>query len=174
MKTLDLDSLLETPRASSLRLVPVTQHHADQLARIFATLSPWSDYGISAEHLSRYLQTEEAGAPRLIITDAKNSSREIGALGLRFNWMYGPYIQFLALVPAVQSQGIGTAILNHIEQIARDHQQRNLWVVASEINHKAIRFYENFGFKKAGVLEDLVADGHNEVLFRKHLIADTK
>ena len=55
-------------------------------------------------------------------------------MGLRLNWMRGPYVQFLAVLPPFQCQGLGTALLAWVEAQARAEGERNLWIAASEIN----------------------------------------
>jgi GNAT superfamily N-acetyltransferase len=75
----------------------------------------------------------------------------------------------LGLLPGYQGCGFGAAVLARIEREAREVSQRNLWVVASDFNSGALRFYERYGFARVAALEALVAEGRDEVLLRKRL-----
>jgi ribosomal protein S18 acetylase RimI-like enzyme len=56
------------------------------------------------------------------------------------------------------------------ETEARAAEERNLWVLASQINAGAIRFYERHGFEKVADLDGLAYDGRTEFMFRKRLV----
>jgi RimJ/RimL family protein N-acetyltransferase len=43
----------------------------------------------------------------------------------------------------------------------------NLFLICSTDNVKARRFYERLGFRQAGLLDNLVVPGHDEILYRK-------
>ena len=149
-----------------LRLCKVGAQEARILGAGFAAIDPWARYPYPASALEGYFAAEEPGAPRYAI---KLDTALAGALGLRHNWLRGPYIQFLGLLPGHQSAGIGASILGWIESQARGDDQRNLWVAASDFNTRAIRFYERYGFTRTADLDGLVGDGKIEVLLRKRL-----
>ena len=83
--------------------------------------------------------------------------------------MRGPYIQFLAVLPPYQRQGLGSAVVAWVEAQARLGEERNLWIAASEINTDARRLYEHLGFREVAKLDDLVCKGRAEILYRKRL-----
>lgn len=93
----------------------------------------------------------------------------IGALGLRLDWLRGPYVQFLAVLPANQTRGIGALILAWVERQALARAERNLWVAASDFNTGALRFYERHGFSRVADLDGLVREGRKEILLRKRI-----
>ncbi len=136
---------------------------AQTLADQFAGMLPWSRYPFSAKALASYLAAQEAGAPRYAIF-AKGQLA--GALGLRFNWLRGPYVQFLGILPGYQGHGAGRAVMSQLIAEARAHGDRNVWVAASSFNADALRFYERLGFTHAALLDGLVQDGIDEVLMR--------
>jgi ribosomal protein S18 acetylase RimI-like enzyme len=154
------------PGAEELGLVPFPTAEAGRLGAIFAGLDPWAAYAYPASGLAAYFEMHEPGAPRFAI----NSGGEIaGVVGLRLNWLKGPYLQFLGLIPAYQRRGIGGAVLGWLEGEARALNERNLWVLASEINSGALRLYERSGFTRVAELEDLVTEGRREIMLRKRL-----
>jgi GNAT superfamily N-acetyltransferase len=143
------------------------QGEAAQMGEAFAAIDPRATYAFPAAAMRQYFETSEPGAPRFRLM---SGDRVAGAAGLRLNWLRGPYIQFLALLPGMQRQGIGTAVLAWIEGEARSAGERNLWIAASAINRGAIQLYERLGFRDTAWLDDLVCDGHTEILMRKRLV----
>jgi GNAT superfamily N-acetyltransferase len=117
-----------------------------------------------AEALARFLAASGDGASRYRV---EVGGAEAGAVSVRSPWLKGPYLEFLALLPRFQGQGIGADILVWFEQEALALGARNLWVCASSFNAGALRFYERHGFRPTATLPDLVASGYGEILLRK-------
>ena len=92
-----------------------------------------------------------------------------GAAVVRPGWLRGPYLQFLAVVPAVQGRGIGSAFLAWMEREARAAKERNLWVAASEINTAPSASTSGTALRRSPKLDDLAWDGRAEILMRKRL-----
>lgn len=149
-----------------IHLTALDSAAADGLAAAFAAISPWADYPYPAAGLARYFSGIEPGAPRFAITIGGEAG---GVVGLRLNWLRGPYLQFLGVLPALQGAGIGARVLDWMEREARTQGDRNLWVAASDFNHAALRFYARHGFRETARLDGLVMDGRTEVLMRKLL-----
>jgi diamine N-acetyltransferase len=145
---------------------PMTEVDARPLAEAVSALEPWRTYGYPAEKLAGFLAENEPGAPRFVL---RLGSEVAGGIGLRLNWMRGPYIQFLAVLPPFQCQGIGSAAIAWVEAQARAGDERNLWIAASEINTHARRLYERLAFREVAKLDDLVCEGRSELLYRKQL-----
>ncbi len=150
----------------ALVLTALPEGEAAQLGAAFAAIDPWASYGYPAAALATYFGKREPTAPRFLLTFRNEVA---GAMGMRCDWMRGPYIQFLGILPPFQRRGLGCTLLAWIESEARAAQERNLWVAASEINADAMRFYERHGFAQAARLPDLVYDGRTEILLRKRL-----
>lgn len=151
---------------TALMLKPLASADAQRLGEAFAGVDPWATYGYPASALVKFLAQAEPGVPRFaLVSDAGTA----GAAVIRTAWLRGPYLQFLAILPAYQGRGLGSAFLAWMEREARAAKERNLWVAASEINADGIRFYERHGFKATAQLDGLVYDDRTEILFRKRL-----
>lgn len=150
----------------SVSIEPMTPAVAADLGIAFAAIDPWARYGFSPEAMTRYLAETEPGAPRYAIRVGQTLA---GAIGVRWRWLRGPYLQFLGVLPAFQRDGIGQLCLAWFEGTARAAGDRNLFVAASEFNGDALAFYEHHGFRRAAVLDDLIQDGITELLLRKRL-----
>jgi diamine N-acetyltransferase len=95
----------------------------------------------------------------------------VGAIAMQRNWLFGPYVKFLGVVPAFQKAGIGNQVMNWFEAAARADGARNAWIAASEFNSTALQFYERLGFQRVATLDQLICDDISEVLMRKRLCA---
>ncbi len=150
----------------TVTLKPLDPALAPGLAARFAAMDPWAAYGYRAAALARYFAGGTSEAPVLAIMA---DGQLVGAIGLRLEWLLGPYIQILGLLPDAQASGIGSLVMDWAEREARRSGARNLWVAASATNAGALRFYERHGFTRAAELDGLVRDDRTEVLLRKRL-----
>lgn len=148
-------------------LQPIEMAAVVSLAAAIAAIDPWSRLGISAAQLSAGLAAEDPHLCRRVITVGGASA---GVVVVRHPWLFGPYLNLLAVLPTYQRHGIGAAVLGWMEQEVRG-QARNLWLCASAFNSGALAFYERHGFSRVGDLPDLIAPGLSEVLMRKRLDA---
>lgn len=149
-----------------IALVPMTAAFAERLGHDFAAMEPWCRYPFTPHHLSRYLAAAEQGAPRLALLSGGVLA---GAVGVRFNWLRGPYLQFLGVLDSFKGQRLGTLSVAWFEGEARRQNERNLWVAASDFNAAALNFYRKQGFEPIARLDDLVCEGKSEILMRKRL-----
>jgi GNAT superfamily N-acetyltransferase len=145
---------------------PMTSESAECLGVALAVIDPWAHYQYTSAALAKYFSDREEGAPRFEILVGDTLA---GAICIRENWLRGPYLQLLAVLPSFQTQGIGGAALSWFEARAKISNAQNIWVVASEFNLRAGAFYERFGFVRVATFDGLVADGTAEILFRKRL-----
>lgn len=158
-----------TANGFDIVLQPMSVEDAASLATAFSTMSPWSRYPFTPDTLQSYLTEEEAGAPRFAVHVDGGATPAVGALGLRTNWLRGPYIQFLGLTEPFQNRGIGAALLGEVETQARQAGAQNVWVMASQFNDRALDFYRRFGFFPVARIDALVTADQTEVLLRKRL-----
>lgn len=61
------------------------------------------------------------------------------------------HILNLTVRPESQRQGIGSRLLKHFQQLARQHGADTLMLEVRPSNRKAIRLYEKLGFNEIGV-----------------------
>ena len=163
-----MDRETKQARKLAVRFVPITAARASAVAAEAAQIDPWARHNSPASALRSYLTTVETDAPRFAILA---DNQLAGAMGVRKNWLRGPYLQFLVVLPAFQGTGVGRTALAWLEGEARAVGAQNLWVAASDFNTRAIAFYEAHGFQPVANLDDLVSVGMSEVLFRKRLEA---
>jgi ribosomal protein S18 acetylase RimI-like enzyme len=159
------DLALDGERGSA-QLRPLGPEVCGSLAREIVAMPPWSVMGYPAAAMTRFLSSADGGARRYLIAVGGKAA---GAASIRYPWLRGPYLELLALLPEFQNRGIGAALLAWFEREALRDEARNLWVCASRLNARGLRFYRRHGFKEAATLHDLLADGFDEILLRKFL-----
>ena len=140
---------------------------ATALAKILVTIEPWSRLKFSSIAVSQGLTPgREQGARSWCLTVAGEAA---GAVVVRDKWLRGPYLAHLSVVPAHQRHGLGRLAIDWWEGAARRAGAQNLWLCVSSFNAPALAFYQRAGFRKSGLLHDLLVDGLDEVLMRKQL-----
>ncbi len=148
-------------------LAPLEDADAHSLAAACAAIDPWKRMDYAVDVLERYFQTSDPASHRFALT---RDGALAGAVVLRYPWLKGPYLEFLAVLPEHQGNGLGRAVLAWMEnEVAAS--DRNLWVLASDFNELALAFYERFGFEPVAPLPDVAAQGFTEILLRKRLKA---
>lgn len=155
----------QTSLSKTLSLIPVDKDTATELGNILASMDPWKHYNYPAHKLTDFLNWTDPSTRQYAIM---HEDKLAGTIAVRTPWLQGPYIQLLGLLPGFQGQGLGTQVLNWVANEARGNA-RNIWIVASEMNTRAISFYESHGYKRIAMLDDLVKEGMNEILFRRRL-----
>ncbi|MDX2309534.1 MAG: GNAT family N-acetyltransferase [Hyphomicrobium sp.] len=154
------------PADSGLALRALPLGEPVRLGPILSAIPPWSTLGYSAEQLSDYLGRIEKTAPRYGLLAG---NEVVGVACVRFNWLTGPYLQYLAVLPDFQRRGLGSLFLKWLDAEARASGERNVWVCASAFNTDAQAFYAKHGYEPVAELADLLKDGFGEILMRRKL-----
>jgi len=151
---------------SDVTLIRLPVAEATALGEAFAAIDPWASYPYPASGLAAYFSQGDNSAPVFAVQIAEAT---VGVVGLRLNWLRGPYLQFLGFLPEHQSLGLGSLVLDWIETQTRRAGHSNVFVAASDFNEAALRFYERHGFERAGLLKGLVREDRDEILLHKKL-----
>ena len=67
-------------------------------------------------------------------------------MGAALYRIIGDECEIAALYSLAQNRGVGTALINKVIEAARKQGCRRLWLVTTNDNTHAIRFYQRFGF----------------------------
>ena len=73
------------------------------------------------------------------------------SLGYLLYRIAGDQCEVLVLEALEQNRGVGTALLNHARQAARAAGCKRLWLVTTNDNTHAIRFYQKYGLSLKAV-----------------------
>lgn len=162
------DLSLPSGKAVALRqiLAPLQGDVPHRLAQTLAGMDPWSKYGFSSATLARFVFPADNSNPRYLIC----AGDEIAGLAVIKNaWLFGSYLNILAVLPDHQKHGVGSAFLHWFETKARTNGDRNQFVVTSAFNTGALALYKRHGFEPIANLDGLISDTETEILLRKRL-----
>lgn len=135
------------------------------LAARIAAIDPWRRLAIPLDRLARQFEPAEGVDVRLVTL----ANEPVGALVVRRNWLLGPYLQHLSVLPEAQGRGAGRKALALLDAIAVADGQLNVWLCVSAFNTHATAFYRRHGFTEVADLPDLVRPGESEILMRRRL-----
>ena len=144
-----------------LRASPaVARRQADWIVGI----EPWKGLGYAAPALGRYLARLARSGDVWVAHAGERAPA--GIIVATDGFLLGGFISLLAVRPGASGQGLGRALVAHVEGrvFAR---RRWLFVSCDAANGAALRFYRRQGFARVGRLPDLVREGRIELLLRK-------
>lgn len=147
---------------------PLVREDVPPLAAALAALPLMVRYGRDAAALARALEGARARGEGLLVAE------EGGAL-LGLAWFLpegtlalGGYLRLIAVAPGAEGRGTGLALLRAFEaETAR--RSRDAFLLVSDFNAGAIRFYEREGYVRVGPLPGLVLADVAELLYWKRL-----
>ncbi|MEU8797450.1 GNAT family N-acetyltransferase [Spirillospora sp. NPDC048819] len=119
------------------------RNHSGRVARLGELLEPLDHPGFVAE-------------------DAEDGGRLLGVLTYVPDEARG-HCEILTLHSAEQWQGAGTALVGAAERWAVGHGYVRLWLITTNDNVDALRFYQRRGFRLAILHQDAVMDARRRV-----------
>lgn len=146
-------------------LAPFCEATARTLAEACGKIDPWVRMAYPVDGLSRFFLRPDPTAHRYAL---HVNQALAGGVVVRHPWLKGPYLEFLAILPDHQSNGVGGAILDWFENEVAG-TDRNIWVLVSDFNTRALAFYQRHGFEPVAPLPGVAVEGFTEILLRKQL-----
>jgi ribosomal protein S18 acetylase RimI-like enzyme len=153
--------------ALKVSIRPFVPSDSEGCAAIVNATPLWQRHGLSGESaaasMARAVQRDE----HVIIADLG------GVSGFAW-WMpraaFGrsPYLRLIGVDPVRRSRGIGAALLAEFEAQARP-LSRDCFLLVSDFNDGAQRFYEREGYIRVGAIPGFVLPDVAELVYRKVL-----
>ena len=136
------------------------------LAQMMATTALWQRYNVTEESAAQRLQSGmDQGATILVA--------EIDQTPLGFVWYVtsgafnrSGYIMLIGVEQSARSTGVGRALMREAETIMFE-KVNDVFLLVSDFNTDAQKFYQRLGYEQIGVIRDYVIEGINELIFRK-------
>ena len=132
-------------------------------ARMMVTSPPWQTMGYTLENCLAGFS-----GPGKEIYVVRSEGEIIAFAIVQTISTFRLYIQTLYVHDNYRGLGLGTMLLQHIENTAPG-RAANLFICVSSFNDRAQKLYAEFGFEVVGELHDFVKEGFTEVLMRKRL-----
>jgi len=152
---------MEYPQNAAFSVSPMQKKDTGEISKRVAAMDPWLTLGYKPETLSYYLLQADPSLRRYSVTIGDSLA---GVLTLRHPWLFGPFIELLALFDGFRGMGVGRGL---ISWTCNKFSPQNLWVTVSSFNLRAQKFYFRVGFERAALLDDLIKPGWDEILLRK-------
>ena len=147
---------------------PLREADVASLAADLARLPLLVRYRRDATRIARDLAEASARGDGLLVEERDGRVRALawfqraGTLGV------GGYLRLLAVAPEATGEGVGAALLVAFEaEVARE--SRHAFLLVSDFNDGAQRFYERHGYARVGAVPGLVLPDVSELVYWKRL-----
>ena len=130
---------------------------------MLADSEPWKTLGYTDVHWERLFNPLPAGRDGYVMEPEKTLAG-VALISQRF--LFGDYLELLAIAPDVQSRGLGGRLLSYVEKMVFA-RANNLFVCVSDFNGGARRFYQRHGYQEIGPIPNFLIPGTAEILLRK-------
>jgi ribosomal protein S18 acetylase RimI-like enzyme len=140
-------------------------------AAMIAATPLWQRYGMTeASAVARLSTAMHEDATILIAAEAADEAVPLGFVWLAMRGAFDArgYIRLIGVMPGQRSKGIGHKLLTAAEDRVRP-TTRDMFLLCSDFNVEAQRFYERNGYTQVGALQDYVLMGVAELIYRKRL-----
>ncbi len=151
-----------------MRIRPIEIADIPALAEGLAAVPLMVRYGRDAAALSRALEAARARGEGLLAAEEDGRLRGIAWFLPSGTLALGGYLKLIALLPGAEGKGTGAALLRAFEQETA-RATAHAFLLVSDFNEGAQRFYEREGYLRVGALPGLVLPDVAEVLYWKRL-----
>jgi ribosomal protein S18 acetylase RimI-like enzyme len=151
-----------------MNIRPMLESDVMPLARLMACTPLWQRYNV----------TEATAARRLsdgLDCGATVAVAELNGAPVGFVWYVkrgafdrSGYIKLIGVTPEQRGNSIGRALMEHAEAVLLA-ESPDVFLLVSDFNHDAHKFYARLGYSKVGAIPDYVMPGITELIFRKRL-----
>ena len=141
------------------------RRHAGECADIMAESEPWITLGSTRQMARHFFKRHLSSGDCFVATKEKTVVGFIVFYPER-GFPIGGYIKALGIHKQYRRKGIGTALMRFAEKRIFRHWP-NVFLLVSDFNVQAQRFYKQLGYSKVGFIPDAVIRGHGEWIYRK-------
>lgn len=134
----------------------------EALAAWMVTVPLWQRYGLTtARAITQFENAQTRGD--LLLTAERGEPVGFAWVMPQAAFGRSAYLRLIGVKPDVMGHGIGAALLNSVEsQVAEA-----LFLLVSDFNTEAQRFYQRQGYTQIGAIPDYVVAGITELIYWK-------
>ncbi len=157
------------PSEGNPRVRPMTPDDIPAIAAWMISDDLWRRYDFTVEIIAADFELAIARGDLLLVVDTECPAR--GFVWCQPAGMFGafPYLKRIGVDPALTGGGLGGLLLVELERLLIEAGQHELFLLVSDFNTGAQRFYQRRGYAEIGRVPDLAVSGVAEVLRRKRL-----
>ena len=129
----------------------------------------WQRYGLTADSIDASFHEATERNDILLVAGTDVPAR--GFAWCLLNGMFGTkaYLKRIGVDPAFTGQNIGGLLLTRVEELVRESHRDVLFLLVSDFNQEAQRFYLRRGYQQIGAFPRLIIPDATELLFSKVL-----
>lgn len=135
----------------------------EAVIRMLADSDPWKTLGYTAPNWETLFNPLPQGRDGYVVEE---NGAVVGIALIRQKFLFGDYLELLAIAPTFQGKGLGRTLLTYLEGIVFA-RTKNLFVCVSDFNAGARRFYARNGYQEIGPMPNFLIPGTAEILLRK-------
>jgi ribosomal protein S18 acetylase RimI-like enzyme len=151
-----------------VELRDATAADCDALARATAGLPLFARYGLSERDLAARLESSIARGEGVVCAYDGEAPAGFALFLTSGTFAGGGYLRLIAVAPASQGQQVGARLLAEVERRVA-LTSRSLFLLVSDFNRDAQRFYAAHGYREAGRLAGFVKPDIDELIYWKRL-----
>jgi ribosomal protein S18 acetylase RimI-like enzyme len=151
-----------------VQIRPLAAEEIRALARALAGVPLMVRYGRAPEALERALAAAHARGERLLVAEEGGAIRGLAWFLTGGTLALGGYLRLIAMLPGAEGKGAGAALLAAFEADTAK-ESGHAFLLVSDFNEGAQRFYARHGYARVGALPGLVLADVAEVLYWKKL-----
>jgi len=139
------------------------------LAAWMVTVPLWQRYALTTDRAAAQFETAIRHGDILQVADladAPTCGFAWGMIGGAFG--RSVYLRLIGVRPDLSGCGVGAALLDNLEQIAAGISN-DLFLLVSDFNHDAQRFYQRQGYEQIGRIPAYVLPDVSELIYWKRL-----
>lgn len=133
------------------------------IVAMLADSEPWKKLGYTDSDWRKLFDPLPAGREGFVI---ESGGAVAGFALVRPKFLMGDYLELLVVAPSARSNGLGSALLKHIEDVVFQ-RAKNLFACVSDFNAEARQFYKKNGYQEIGPMPNFLIPGSAEMLLRK-------
>lgn len=154
---------------NAINLRRLTPDDIPLLADWMVTVPLWQRYNLRVDQAAAQFETALRRGDILQVADLP----EAPACGFAWGMIGGAfgrsvYLRLIGVRPDLAGHGVGAALLDNLEQIAAGVSS-DLFLLVSDFNSDAQRFYRRQGYEHIGSIPAYVLPDVNELIFWKRL-----
>ncbi len=145
---------------------PMTPADIPACAKWIAGTPLWQRYHVTEQSIGERLRTGLEQGATIYVAD--RAGEVLGFLWLvaRGAFARSDYVQLIGVRPSERSRGVGRALMEFAEAKSLA-EGRALFLLVSDFNMDAQRFYQRLGYRQVGQLDDYVIPGVTELIYCK-------
>jgi ribosomal protein S18 acetylase RimI-like enzyme len=158
------------PNMDAIRVRPMTPNDIPTVAAWMVQTPLWQRYQLTVERATKNFENAFKHGEVLLVADADTDN-----LGCGFAWCVpqggfgrSMYLRLIGVRKERARAGVGTALLRAAEEAALKIS-RELFLLVSDFNLDAQRFYQRQGYQQIGAIPSYVLPDVTELLYWKQL-----